>query len=154
MNFQIPVVDVTIDYPIDEVKTAISDIRNHVKPADGNGFFKGDVNETFGLFNFNIHYHSFASGLVAGKMQVTLNDVGEGKTKVNVSSAATTQGVLDNSKVQEVQTKFLNLLHSRLSNPETFNNSVSNTANNSGCLSFVILIIVTGLSIYLFACKG
>lgn len=146
MNTTIPKIETVIDFSLADTKNAIEGIKKVVKPQDGNGFYHKSTNEIFGLYEFNILNTDSISGLVSGTLSVSISTNTATTTNITVSAIANTQGVMDNSRVMDVQHHFLKLLSSKLSGED--GKEVTQQRLNSQpdpaipILIFVVIIII------------
>jgi hypothetical protein len=152
MNTAIPKIETVINYNIADTKQAIEYISSVVKPQDGNGFYRKSSNEMFGIYEFNILHIDPISGLVSGTLSVSVNPNTDTTTNISVSAISASQGVLDNSRVMDVQSHFLKLLSSKLSGgviEEITQQRIESQPDHSASIIVVIVFIVLVLVIYL-----
>lgn len=139
MNTPIPKIESVINYPLEQVKSAINEIIN-----DGNnaGYFLKDKNEMFGTYSIGLAQRSSSTQeLVAtGNITLSLQSIEGDKTNLIVQTISTSRTENNLIVIQNAQTNFLKALSAKLSGVYSEENKLK---NNSGC----ILIILAGLSI-------
>ncbi len=145
MNTPVPSITASINYDVESTKNAINEIREFVKPTDGNGFYSADANEIFGIYDFNTHHFDSISGNVFGSMKVSVSKNTEGSTNISVTTISNTSGPLDNARCSQIQSHFLKLLSTKLEGGnigEITQKRVEQTPNHTSEIALLMVAIV------------
>lgn len=126
--------ELVVNFPISEVKNAIMSMFD--KFPSKYILRKNDINEVFNTYHFPI-----SNGLNPAIADMTLSEIEEGKTKIQITVTNAYGSISSNSILAGIISDYLLVLGKVLSGEKM--EDIKQTVNNSGCMVTLILLIAS-----------
>lgn len=144
-HVEIPTREFTLDYPMPRLKESLVAINESVKNA-GFRISKDGINDIFNTISYHVFKGDSIVGLISGDFMISLQPIDEQKTKLIFTGQAAAGNQFNAQKIYEMQDYLMKLISKELTGTL---DAQAELQNNAGCLTVVVVFIVSSVLTYM-----